>query len=127
MLISYRKLTNKNVKHAWKEKNIKSERDFIGIQDNKLSYKYKKFNKKWLKPVDELIKKFSSIYQFYNGDLSKFVLLLRKRVYPYEDMDSWEKFDETTIPPKETFYSKLNLEDTTDKDYEQTQKVWKVF
>ena len=42
-------------------------------------------------------------------------------------MDSWEKFDETTIPPKETFYSKLNLEDTTDKDYEQTQKVWKVF
>ena len=127
MLIAYRKLTNKNVKHAWKEKNIKSERDFIGIQDNKLSYKCKKRNKKWLKPVDELIKKFSGIYQFCNGDLSKFVLLLRKRVYPYEDMDSWEKFDETTIPPREFFCSKLNLENITDKDYAHPQEVWDAF
>ena len=54
-------------------KNIKSEYDFIGIQDNKLSYKYKKCNKKWLKPIDKLIKKFSSIYQFCYADLSKFV------------------------------------------------------
>ena len=30
-----------------------------------------------------------------NGDLDKFVLLLRKGVYPYEYMDSWEKFNET--------------------------------
>ena len=42
-------------------------------------------------------------------------------------MDSWEKFDETTIPPKEAFYSKLNLENMTDKDYAHVQKVWKVF
>ena len=110
-----------------KKKNIKPERDFIGIQDNKLSYKCKEFNKKQLKPVDELIKKFSSIHQFCNGDLSKFVLLLRKRVYPYEDMDSWEKFDETTIPPKEFFYSKLNLENITGKDYAHAQEVWDVF
>ena len=32
-------------------------------------------------------------------------------------MDSWERFDENTIPPKEAFYSKLNLENITDKDY----------
>ena len=25
-------------------------------------------------------------------------------------MDSWEKFDETRLPPKEAFYSNLNLE-----------------
>ena len=30
-------------------------------------------------------------------------------VYPYEEMDSWKKIDETTIPPKEAFYSKLSL------------------
>ena len=33
-------------------------------------------------------------------------------------MDSWEKFDETTLPPKEAFYSNLNLEDISDENYE---------
>ena len=42
-------------------------------------------------------------------------------------MDSWEKFNETAIPSKEAFYSKLNLEDITDKDYAHVQKVWGVF
>ena len=42
-------------------------------------------------------------------------------------MDSWEKFNETTLPPKEAFYSNLNLEDITDKDYTHAQKVWDVF
>ena len=86
-----------------------------------------KYDRKWLKPVNELIKKFSSIYQFCNNDPNKFVLLLKTSVYPYEDMDSWEKYDEITIPPKEAFYSKLNLENMTDKDYAHVQKVWKVF
>ena len=57
----------------------------MGIKDNQLSYKCKKCNKNWLKPVNELIKKILSIYQFCNGDLYKFVLLLRKNVFPYED------------------------------------------
>ena len=42
-------------------------------------------------------------------------------------MDSWEKFDETTLPPKEAFYSNLNLEDIIDEDYRHAQKVWDVF
>ena len=52
------------------------------------------------RPIEVLIRKFPSIYQYCNGNLNEFVLLLRKGVYPYEDMDNWEKFDETTIPPK---------------------------
>ena len=67
------------------------------------------------------------MYQFSSGNLNKFVLLLRKGVYPYEYMDSWERFDETSLPDKEAFYSELNLEDITDKDYEHAQKVWEVF
>ena len=67
--------------------------------------------------IEGLIKKFPSVYQFCNGNLNKFVLLLRKGVYPYEDMDSWEKFDENKLPPKEAFYSNLNLEDMSDEDY----------
>ena len=79
------------------------------------------------KLIEGLIKKFPSIYQFCNGNLNKFILLLRKGVYPYEYMDSWEKFDETTLPPKEAFYSNLNLEDISDEDYAHAQKVWDVF
>ena len=54
-------------------------------------------------------------------------MLLRKSVYSYEDMDNWEKFDETTLPPKEAFYSKLNLKGISNEDYAHAQKVWEVF
>ena len=42
-------------------------------------------------------------------------------------MDSWEKFDETVLPPKKAFYSNLHLEDISDEDYVHAQKVWDVF
>ena len=73
------------------------------------------------------MKKFPSIYQFCNGNLDKFVLLLRKGVYPFEDMDNWEKSDETSLPSKEDFYSKLNLDGISDEDYAHAQNVWDVF
>ena len=79
------------------------------------------------KLIEGLIKKVPSLYQFCNGDLNKLVLLLRKGVYPYDYMDSWEKFDKTTLPPKKDFYSELNLEDITDKDYSHSQKVFEEF
>ena len=41
-------------------------------------------------------------------------------------MDSWEIFDETSLPDKEAFYSELNFEDITDKDYVHAKKVWEV-
>ena len=53
--------------------------------------------------------------------------MLRKGVYPYEYMDSWERFNETSLPPKKAFYSELNLENITDKVYAHAQKVWEVF
>ena len=42
-------------------------------------------------------------------------------------MDNWEEFDETTLPPKKDFYSKLNLEGINYADYEHAQKAWEVF
>ena len=80
-----------------------------------------------MKPVKELIKKFSSAYQFCNSDLNKLVLLLRKGVYPYEEyMDSWESFNETSLLDKKDFYE-LNNGNITDKDYQHYQKVWEIF
>ena len=54
-------------------------------------------------------------------------MLLRKGVYPFEYIDSWERFNETSLLPKKAFYSELNLEDISDKDYNHAQKVWDVF
>ncbi|KAL9972954.1 hypothetical protein ACROYT_G019355 [Oculina patagonica] len=56
-----------------------------------------------------------------------FELLCKKGIYPYEYMDSWGRFKETSLPEKEKFYSKLNDEHITDKEYEHAQKVWKTF
>ena len=42
-------------------------------------------------------------------------------------MDSWEKFNETSIPPQEAYYSKLNEEGISDADYAHVEKVWEVF
>ena len=67
------------------------------------------------------------MHKFCNGDLNNFFLLLRKAIYPYEYIDSWERFNKNTIPPKEAFYGKLNLENITDKDYERVKKVWEAF
>ena len=50
-------------------------------------------------------------------------MLLRKGVYPYEYIDSWERSDETTLPNKKSFNSELYLEDITDEDYIHAQKV----
>ena len=84
----------------------------------KKNYK-KDFNK-------ELINRFSNTYEFCNEDINKFILLLRKGVYPYEYIDSWERFNET-LPDKEAFYSSLNMEDITDVDHRHAKRVFKSF
>ena len=101
--------------------------DYIKIKNEKLlsrcfncnNYK-KKFNK-------DLIKKFKNTYSFCDNDLNKFVLLLRKGVYPYEYMDSREKFNETSLPSKKDFYSNLNMENIDDIDYRHGNDVFKRF
>ena len=57
----------------------------------------------------------------------KFILLLRKGVYSYECKDDWEKFNETSLPEKEGFYSHLNMENITDADYAHIKRVCKGF
>ena len=40
-------------------------------------------------------------------------------------MDSWERFNETSLPDKEAFYSSLNMEDITDVDHRHPKRVFK--
>ena len=72
-------------------------------------------------PEDDFI----NLSLYYSGD--KFNLLTRKGVYPYEYMDSLKKLEETKLPPKEAFYSRLNDGGISDEDYAHAKKVWKMF
>ena len=55
------------------------------------------------------------------------MLLLRKGVYPYEYIDNWKRFNETSLPSKESFYSNLNMENIEDIDYRHGNNVFKKF
>ena len=57
----------------------------------------------------------------------KLNLMTRKGIYPYDYMDSFEKFNKTELPTKEEFYSILNNEHISDEDYCHAQKVWNTF
>ena len=56
----------------------------------------------------------------------KLDLIVRKGVYPYDYMDSFNKFNEK-LPPKEEFHSTLNNENISDEDYQHAQHVWNTF
>jgi hypothetical protein len=54
-------------------------------------------------------------------------LLLRKGVYPYEFMDSWEKFEINSLPSREKFYSNLTDSNISREDYTHATTVWNKF
>ena len=42
-------------------------------------------------------------------------------------MDSWERFNEVSLPDKKPFYSELVLEDISNEDFIHAQKVFEEF
>ena len=102
--------------------------DYIKIKNEKLLLKCFKCNNYYKNKFNkDLIKKLKNTYSFCNNDLNKFILLLRKGVYPYEYVDNWERFNETSLPSKKDFYSNLNMEDIDDIDYRHGNNVFKGF
>ena len=57
----------------------------------------------------------------------KFELMNQKGIYPYDFMDSLDKFNKTELPLKDEFYSILNNEHITDEEYQHAKNVWKTF
>ena len=100
--------------------------DYMTTNNEKLIFRCFEFKKNYEKDFNkELIKRFANIYEFCNGGINKFILLLRKGVYPYEYMESWERFDETSLHEKVAFYGNINMEDITDVDYRHAKRVFK--
>ena len=104
--------------------DCKSYLDYMTTKDEKLIFRCFECKKNSEDFNKELIKRSANIYEFCDGDINKFILSLKKGVYPYEYMDSWERFDETSLPDKEAFYSNLNMEKITDVDYLHAKRVF---
>ena len=103
MLIIYLKYIAKNVEIKTANVSVSLK----GLKYTNFLITKKSVEKKQLKSINGLIKKFANRYKFFNNDIN--ILLLRKEVYPCEYVDSWERFNETTLPNKKACYSKLYL------------------
>ena len=68
---------------------------------------------------------FKHTKQVFKDD--KFKLMKQKGVYPYDYMDSFEKFNETQLPSQNDFFSQMNNEHITDEEYNHAQTVWDTF
>ena len=114
--------------HGDKCADCKSDLSYMKIIDEALIFRCFNCKKNYKKEINkELIKRFASTYKFCNNDLNKFVMLLRKGVYPYEYMDGWDKFNETSIPSNESFHSNLTMENISETDYRHANNVFKTF
>ena len=78
-------------------------------------------DKKCVNPHYVNLKYTSQLFKYNELDL-----MARKGVYPYDFMDSFNKFNEQ-LPSKDDFYSILNDTDISDDDYKHAQNVWRTF
>ena len=107
--------------------DCKSCLDYMPAKDNQLILKCLNCNKNHNKDLNkDLINRFASTYEFYDKDINKLILFLRKSIYPYEYMNTWKIFDEASLPNKEEFYSSLNMEEITDFAYTHPKRVFKI-
>ena len=70
---------------------------------------------------------FPITFKLCRYNIKKFLLLLRKGVYPYEYLHNMEKFNEKELPPIDNFYSKLAFDDISTDDYKHAKRVWDLF
>ena len=100
--------------------------EYTNFKDDLIEYKCLCCNKSYQQKFDQKLKeRFFITYKFSNHDNNKFLLLLRKGIYPYEYMVDWEKLNKTLLPEKGDFYTHLNVEDITDADYAHAKRVCK--
>ena len=134
------KCLNKNdqdIKIKYKEQNVlihksiienNKEKQIHGNKIIKIAYtRCKSCNTKNKQLLDSLIKRFPSTYKLSKNNTDKFLLLLRKGVYPYEYMNDWDKFNETDLPSIKDHYHNLHLENITVKDHSHAKNVWNTF
>ena len=114
--------------HNDKCDKCKSNLCFVNAMNETLLFKCIDCEKEYEKGFNKkLLERFSNTYEFCGNDLNKFLILLRKSVYPYEYMDEWNKFNGKVLSSKESFYSSLTMEDISETDYAHAKNVFKKF
>ena len=68
---------------------------------------------------------FKNISKYYTQE--EVELIKQKGFYPYEYMDTIEKFNDSKPPPREAFYSKLTGRGISEKNYKHVLNVWHTF
>ena len=113
-------------KHVEVDRFMKDEKEVIVTRELRFIDSYKFIGSSLDEHVDNLSEDdFVNTNKYFNGEHLN--LLKRKGVYPYEWLDSVERLNETQLPSKDAFYSKLNGQGISNEDYVHAQKVWKAF
>ena len=84
--------------------------------DKNIQATCKSCGKRSKQSIDSLKWTLPNTYYLTKGNIKKFILLLKKGVYPYEYISDWNNFDETELPAIDKFYSKLDLKNIRKKD-----------
>ena len=74
-----------------------------------------------------LVRGGKKLFGFEDYSKLQYGLLTRKGVYPYEYVNSWNRFNEIQLPPIDVFYNNLNMFSISEEDYQRAQRVWKEF
>ena len=102
--------------------------DYMVFEDDKIVFRCFGCKKNTSKDFNnELIERFKNTYQFCENDNNTFLMLLRKGIYPSEDMHFWNKFNQDKLPPMNNFHSQLTMENITNSDYRHAQRVFETF
>ena len=78
------------------------------------------------KTTEELRLVFKNTSEEFTND-EQFLLMTEKGVYPYDYISTYDKLNETKLPPQNAFYSQLYKKKCSNEDYQQAKKVWSTF
>ena len=114
----------KNVKRKIKCKYCHCFLEYTNFKDKLTEFQCLCCNKNYQHEFYEKLKEpIFNTNKLFNHSNNMFMLLLRKGAFSYEYLNYWEKSNETSLPKKECFYGRLNMEDITDADYTYAKRV----
>ena len=93
------------------------------MKNTNFMFKCLKCCERLLSIADYVILKFPATFEYSKKYLEKFILSLRKCVIYCKYIDSWDNYNETSLPPKEKFFRKLKIKGITDGDKEYTVHI----